>query len=176
MRKSTSGFTIVELIVIVVVIGIIATIAIISYNGIQQATLNEQRGAELSGWKATYEKYKAANGQYPQMAADTGYCLGSGFPEGRCRNYHSTTSNVYTESDSAVLMEMLAPYDPPAGGTRVPVVNVSVGPYVHYYTSTIQLIVPMTGVDESDCPEGSTKTYQDSPANTRMTCAFILTR
>jgi len=175
MRKSTSGFTVIELIVIIIVIGIIATIAIVSYNGIQQAALNEQRSAELLGWKTSFEKYKAANGQYPVMA-NTGYCLGTGFPEGRCRNYTSTTTNVYYESNSTTLMQLLAPYDPPQTGTRVPVVNIAIGPYTIYTTTTIQLTAPLTGVDESNCPEGATKTFQDSPGNTRMNCSFTLTR
>jgi len=175
MRKSINGFTIIELIVIVVVIGIIAAIAIVSYTGIQKSVLNEQRSTELLGWKTSFEKYKAANGQYPVMA-NGGYCLGTGFPEGRCRNYTSTTTNVYYESNSTALMTALSPYNPPQAGTRVPVVNISVGPYTIYSTTTIQLTAPLTGVDESDCPEGASKTYQDSPANTRMNCSFILTR
>lgn len=35
MKKSTSGFTIVELLIVIVVIGILAAITIVSYNGIQ---------------------------------------------------------------------------------------------------------------------------------------------
>jgi Tfp pilus assembly protein PilE len=175
MRRSINGFTVIELIVIIVVIGILATIAIVSYTGIQKAALNEQRSSELLGWRTSFEKYKAANGQYPVMA-NGGYCLGTGFPEGRCRNYTSTTTNVYYESNSTALMQALAPFDPPPAGTRVPVVNIAIGPYAIYSSTTIQLYASLTGVNESDCPEGSTKTFQDSPANTRMNCAFTLTR
>lgn len=35
MRKSTSGFTIVELLIVIVVIGILAAITIVAYNGVQ---------------------------------------------------------------------------------------------------------------------------------------------
>jgi len=172
MQKSTSGFTIVELIVIIVVIGIIATIAIVSYVGIQKATLNEQRRTELLGWKATFEKYKAANGQYPAMA-NGGYCLGTGFPDGKCRNFNSTI-NVYYESASTGLMAALTPFDPPAIGTRVPVENVTVGPYVDYSTSQISLSTAIASIDESDCPAGATKTW-DNGSN-RMVCRILLIR
>jgi len=175
MQKSTSGFTIIELIVVIVVLGIIAAIVMVSYNGIQQATLNQQRSAELLEWRATFEKYKAANGEYPPMA-NGGYCLGTGFPYGRCRNYTSTTTNVYYESNSTALMTALSPYDPPTAGTRIPVIETAIGPYVIYSTSTFQLITSLTGVNEKDCPQGSTKTFQNSPADTRMNCAFTLSR
>lgn len=174
MRKSTSGFTIIELIVVIVVFGIIAAIVIVSYNGIQKATLNQQRAAELLGWKTTFEKYKAANGQYPSMSSG-GYCLGKDFPDGKCRLYTGTT-DVYTETNSATLMTSLASYNPPPTGTRAPVDNVTVGPYALFSSSTIQLIVPMAGVNEADCPEGSSKTWQNSPDNTRMQCTITLTR
>ncbi len=35
MKRTVSGFTIVELLVVIVVIGIIATISVVAYNGIQ---------------------------------------------------------------------------------------------------------------------------------------------
>lgn len=173
MQKSTSGFTIIELIVIIVVIGIVATIAIVSYQGIQKSTLNQQRAAEALGWKASFEKYKAANGQYPVMTTDEGYCLGTDFPDGKCRNYNSST-NVYYESNSVALMEALAPYDPPPIGTRVPVESTSVGPYAHYYSTYIDLATAMAGIDEADCPEGFEKSWDDGA--TRMVCRVRLSR
>lgn len=172
MQKSTSGFTVVELVVVIVVIGIIAAIAIVSYTGVQKASLNQQRGAELLGWRATFEKYKAANGGYPSMA-NGGYCLGTDFPDGKCRNYNSAT-NVYYESNSTALMAALAPYDPPAIGTRVPVENTSVGPYVDYETTAINLSTAIASINESDCPEGATKTWDDGA--TRMVCRIQLMR
>ena len=35
MKKTTSGFTIVELLIVIVVIGILAAITIVAYNGVQ---------------------------------------------------------------------------------------------------------------------------------------------
>lgn len=172
MRKSTSGFTIVELIVIVVVIGIIAGIVIVAYGGIQKATLNEQRRSELLGWKTTFEKYKAANGQYPVMA-NGGYCLGTSFPNGKCRNYDSST-NVYLEADSVALMTALASYNPPPIGTRVPVENVTVGPYADYSNSQIALSTAIASINEADCPQGATKTWDDG--SSRMVCRITLIR
>ena len=175
MQKSTSGFTIVELIVIIVVIGIIAAIAIVSYTGIQKASLNQQRGAELLGWRATFEKYKSANGQYPVMA-NGGYCLGTGFPDGKCRDYASSV-NHYFESNSVALMTALATYDPPSPETRTPVITstgASVGPYVDYATSTISLSTAIAGTDASDCPDGTFLAWNSN--NGRLVCRITLTR
>lgn len=36
MRKSVSGFTIVELLIVIIVIAILATISVVAYNGVQQ--------------------------------------------------------------------------------------------------------------------------------------------
>lgn len=175
MRKSTSGFTIVELIIVVVVLGIIAGIVLISYTGIQIATLNTQRGSELLGWKATFEKYKAANGGYPSIA-DGGYCLGTGFPNGKCRDY-AAASNFYLESSSTTLMTALAGYDTPPADTRLPVTTASgatIGPYADYSATAISLSVAVAGDDVSDCPSGAFLSWNSNDG--RIICRITLTR
>jgi prepilin-type N-terminal cleavage/methylation domain-containing protein len=47
MRKSTSGFTIVELLIVIVVIGILAAITIVAYNGIQNRTYDTSVQSDL---------------------------------------------------------------------------------------------------------------------------------
>lgn len=47
MKKSTSGFTIVELLVVIVVIGILAAITIVAYNGIQKRAAAAAQRTEL---------------------------------------------------------------------------------------------------------------------------------
>lgn len=78
MKKSTSGFTIVELLIVIVVIGILAAITTVAYNGIQQKAQN----AKLLSAFDTYEKalriYKAQNGTYPDVPRGF-HCLGSGY-------------------------------------------------------------------------------------------------
>lgn len=175
MRKSTSGFTIVELIVVVVVIGIIAAIAIVSYGGIQKQTLNTYREAELLGWKTTFEKYKSANGAYPTMA-NGGYCLGTGFPSGKCRDY-AAASNFYLESSSTALMTALANYDVPPAETRTPVISANgatVGPYVDYATTTISISTAIAGTSASDCPASTSLAYNSTDG--RLVCRITLTK
>jgi prepilin-type N-terminal cleavage/methylation domain-containing protein len=55
------GFTIVELLIVVVVIAILASISILSYNGITQRARQSALNADISAWKRTSEAYKVAN-------------------------------------------------------------------------------------------------------------------
>ena len=48
MRKNYSGFTIVELLIVIVVIAILAAITIVAYNGIRQQAENSATASELS--------------------------------------------------------------------------------------------------------------------------------
>jgi general secretion pathway protein G len=65
MRKTTSGFTIVELLVVIVVIAILAAITIVAYNGIQNRAYDSAVQADLSNLSKKYELYKATNDKYP---------------------------------------------------------------------------------------------------------------
>src|SRR5690606_13901283 len=62
MRKSTSGFTIVELLIVIVVIAILAAISIVAYTGVQTRA---QAAAIISDLKATEKAlnaYRAVDG------------------------------------------------------------------------------------------------------------------
>lgn len=69
MLKNNKGFTIVELLIVIVVIGILAAITIVAYNGVQQRanTTKAQTAAKEVVNKA--EVYAADNsGTYPTLA------------------------------------------------------------------------------------------------------------
>jgi len=70
--KSKSGFTIVELLIVVVVIAILAAISIVAYNGIQTRAENAKTVAAVSTWVKALQLYKADTGSYPS----THSCLG----------------------------------------------------------------------------------------------------
>jgi type II secretion system protein G len=66
LKKVTQkGFTIVELLIVIVVIGILAALVITTYNGIQQKTRNTQRETDLKAIQGQLEAYYAQNGAYP---------------------------------------------------------------------------------------------------------------
>ena len=65
MFTRTRGFTIVELLIVVVVIAILASISIVAYNGIQQRGRDAIRSSDIAAIKKALELYKINNGGYP---------------------------------------------------------------------------------------------------------------
>ena len=59
------GFTIVELLIVIVVIAILAAITIVAYNGIQGRARDSQRVSDLKTIVKALEIYKTNNGTYP---------------------------------------------------------------------------------------------------------------
>lgn len=66
IKKTSRGFTIVELLIVVVVLAILATIVIVAYNGIQERARNAKRQSDLSSVQKKLETYNAENGEYPR--------------------------------------------------------------------------------------------------------------
>ncbi len=70
------GFTIVELLIVIVVIGILAAITIVAYNGIQQRARNAQTISAAHDYLTAFQGYLAQNGSYPPVASGGYWCLG----------------------------------------------------------------------------------------------------
>jgi len=64
-HKQQSGFTIVELLIVIVVIAILAAISIVAYNGIQQRAKNTSIINAVSTTMRLVSAYVADKGQYP---------------------------------------------------------------------------------------------------------------
>lgn len=63
--KKERGFTIVELLIVIVVIGILAAIVIVAYNGIQNRAKTQSAQTSASAVQKKIESYNAATGNYP---------------------------------------------------------------------------------------------------------------
>jgi general secretion pathway protein G len=66
------GFTIVELLIVIVVIGILAAITIVAYNGVQQRARDAQRQSDVVAITKALEMYYLDHGQYPGTPTETG--------------------------------------------------------------------------------------------------------
>lgn len=78
--KSNRGFTIVELLIVIVVIGILAAIVIVAFNGVQQRAKNTQRSSAASSWLKLISMYGTQYGALPPNFSNNHVCLGTGYP------------------------------------------------------------------------------------------------
>ena len=67
-NKIQKGFTIVELLIVIVVIGILAALVVTTYNGIQEKARDTERKTDLNALHAHAEAYQAEAGKYPSLA------------------------------------------------------------------------------------------------------------
>jgi prepilin-type N-terminal cleavage/methylation domain-containing protein len=77
-KNKQTGFTIVELLIVIVVIGILAAITIVAYNGVQRKA---QASVATSASTQSAKKlalYQADNGQYPATMAEAGITADEG--------------------------------------------------------------------------------------------------
>jgi len=114
--KQQKGFTIVELLIVIVVIGILAAITIVAYNGFQQRAKNAQTAQALTAWIKALQLYKVDNGAWPNYFT----CLGEGYSYGpsgadasgiaQCRQ----TSAGAGPTENSAFKALMKPY---TGGT-----------------------------------------------------------
>ncbi len=67
-KQLSRGFTIVELLIVIVVIGILAALVVVTYNGIQQKARDTERKTDIKAVHGQLEAYQAQNGKYPTLA------------------------------------------------------------------------------------------------------------
>jgi len=65
MRKTTNGFTIIELAVVITIIAILSTLGAVSFSSVQARTRDTQRSSKITQIAEALEKYYGQNGEYP---------------------------------------------------------------------------------------------------------------
>jgi prepilin-type N-terminal cleavage/methylation domain-containing protein len=67
-KYKNQGFTIVELLIVIVVIGILATLVITTYNGVQSKARDTKRKTDINALQGQVEAYNTNAGYYPTLA------------------------------------------------------------------------------------------------------------
>jgi len=101
--SGSRGFTIVELLIVIVVIAILAAISITAYNGIQQRARNTQVVAGVNTYYKALLQYKTINSTYPIHSG----CLGANYPSNGCWFNGSTVSIGVNNSLDTALAEFV---------------------------------------------------------------------
>ena len=178
MTRERNGFTIVELLVVIVVIGILAGIALVSWSGVQLSAQNSAREQDTRQWAGTFDTYKARYIVYPLMPTNSTTpnvtCLGDTgtFPTAtqttggsKCGQYKSSTTTSYASTSSSLKTEVTKV------GTMLsnngPVVeNVLVGPIAYISqtanSGTIPVEADFINFFERACP---TTDFIDATSN-----------
>ena len=71
--KKTSGFTLVELLIVIVIIAILAAITIVAYNGITTRAKAAKYASEAQSIAKKMELYNTTVGKYPPAQLSSGY-------------------------------------------------------------------------------------------------------
>ncbi len=115
--KSSKGFTIVELLIVIVIIGIIATIISVAYSGLTQRANNTKTASAVNAYKKALIQYATINRVYP---ANSTYCLGEGYPSG-CGSNGGNAENVTVNN-------LLRPYM--GNAAKLPLPSTKAVPYI----------------------------------------------
>lgn len=68
LQSKQRGFTIIELLIVIIVIGILATLVITTFSGIQRNARNRTREADVNALHSQLEYFYGQQGYYPTLA------------------------------------------------------------------------------------------------------------
>lgn len=172
-----SGYTIVELIIVIVVIGIIATFVTVNLNATIVNSQNMTRIEEQKQIVSLFKLYKSRFMTYPEVTLNADgnrnyYCIGQGYPvvggQQRCRDVNSSTT-------SATVDDALNTQLKKVGGATLPTVSgelvgsSAVGPMVEFTSSSVIIYTVLEGSSASLCTDnGLTLDWTDG--NKRVDC------
>jgi len=158
------GFTLVELLIVVSILGILATIGLFTFNSAQTRGRDSQRKSDLKQIVSALELYYSDYGSYP--LATNGNIIG-------CPSTTSTSCTWGTGSfsDATTVYFKVLPKDPKSN-------------YSYYYRTInseqgFQLFAKLENQEDPNCINNNCGTHSDLPAGvvcgSGISCNFALT-
>ncbi len=68
MKRTTSGFTVVELLIVIVVIGILATLSVVAFSNVRVRALQSEKVSKSNEIRKALERFKVENNRYPGVS------------------------------------------------------------------------------------------------------------
>lgn len=115
-RFEQKGFTLAELLIVIVVIGILAAITLVAYNGVQDRAKASQDASAVASWIQILSVYATNQGRYPIIA---GYPCATGVSGATCAKTSGSTICLGTGGASANL-SVISDIESGAGVSSVP--------------------------------------------------------
>jgi len=138
-KKDERGFTLVELLIVIVVIAILAAITIVAYSGITARANSSKAQANAESAQKVAEAMNADNGYYPALAGSTG-CVLAAAPTTTCFALGSTSTKL--PSGMTVIPSAATPTITASNGTNtvayacLTTCSSATGGYIAYWNFT----------------------------------------
>lgn len=173
MQRPLRGFTIVELLIVITVLGVLVTIVLLMWGGAIRSAEDKARENDVRQWANTFELYRGRYVVYPISPAVSGFgsgtwaCLGTFASTGaRCGQYGQVSYSYADSTGSTILTEAAKTGKLPANsGPKVD--NLFVGPllYIEQSSSSAPITVRAHFVNffQQKCPSDFTNVTSTSP-------------
>ncbi len=106
--KLQRGFTIVELLIVIVIIAILAAFIVISYNGIQLRAENSKTTTAVQAYKKALLQYAVENNAYPSIPYSV--CLGENYPDAIGAGANKCAGAQYPVSENTTFNNAIRKY------------------------------------------------------------------
>jgi prepilin-type N-terminal cleavage/methylation domain-containing protein len=172
MKKTISGFTIVELLIVIVVIAILAAISVVAYNGIQQRGRNTQTVAATKQYITALKLYAVDNGSYPGIRA----CIGDGYSYNGTAGVCGGETGISTNSTFDIALSRYL-HQKPTLNTKYVTIRTSTyraGGYYDPSVGTYGVVYYLLEGTTGGCDAGGTKTLSTDAGVTGYYCTYTL--
>lgn len=164
--KRKAGFTIVELLIVIVVIAILAAITIILYNNMQERAQASKLGTAASTYKKLLEMHRQEHGKYPIgtacLTSSQNLVAQSGFAANECEKYSDGSSTYINTSLNNTLKKYSANLpegDYPSISSTEVGLNSRAMTYSSYDGNAASILYLLKG--SHTCPQGWTGEFSD---------------